>query len=535
MSGIGHSIDYLYNYEGTGDTAVDGVLSGLLWDDPTIEYSFPGNASEYGTYYYYGAGESYTQYEISGAMQAVARFALDSSDGNSANDGFSVAGFTAQNIEYTTSWGAHIRISQTGTDAYGFGTAWSYYPYTNNTAGDVWFYDGYYDYSDPTAGDYAYLTMIHELGHSFGLKHPHSDLNFDPSPEQYDSMEYSVMSYKSYVGTEREYYTNAQYSYAQTYMMLDIRALQHLYGANFSVNSGDTTYSWTPSSGRTYVNGQTAIAPGGNTIFATIWDGGGTDTYDLGAYSTDLLIDLAPGSQSVFDDGQLADLGDGHSASGNIYNALQYQGSSQSLIENAIGGKGDDKIWGNTAGNALIGGSGNDILKGFGGDDTLEGKADNDNLQGGDGQDDLSGNAGNDELRGNADADILKGGGGNDSLFGGLGDDILNGGSGADLLAGQSGSDVFRFLTTNDAGLGARKDTISDFKSGQDRIDLSRLTGPPLEYQKGGTFSGEDATVLVKVYSEGIRLFIDTDADGTADMQINLTGVYSVTQDDFLL
>lgn len=400
MSGTGHSIDYLYDYEGTGVIAVDGVLSGLLWDDPTIEYSFPGNASEYGTYYYYGSGESYTQYEISDAMQAVARFALDSDDGNSANDGFSVAGFTAQNIEYTTSWGAHIRISQTGTDAYGFGTAWSYYPYTNNTAGDVWFYDGYYDYSDPTAGDYAYLTMIHELGHSFGLKHPHSDLNFDPSPEQYDSMEYSVMSYKSYVGTEREYYTNAQYGYAQTYMMLDIRALQHLYGANFSVNSGDTIYSWSPTSGQTYVNGQTAIAPGGNTIFATIWDGGGTDTYDLSAYSTDLLIDLAPGSQSVFRDSQLADLGDGHSASGNIYNALQYQGDSRSLIENAIGGQGDDRIIGNSAKNVLIGRSGDDFLKGLASDDSLHGKSGNDELKGGDGNDTLLGNAGQDELKG---------------------------------------------------------------------------------------------------------------------------------------
>ena len=32
-------------------------------------------------------------------------------------------------------------------------------------------------------------------------------------------------------------------------MMLDIAALQELYGADFAVNAGDTVYRWKPGSG----------------------------------------------------------------------------------------------------------------------------------------------------------------------------------------------------------------------------------------------------------------------------------------------
>ena len=83
-------------------------------------------------------------------------------------------------------------------------------------------------------------------------------------------------------------------------MMYDIAALQHMYGADFTTNSGNTTYTWNPLNGNTVVNGLTTITPGGNRIFLTIWDGGGIDTYDLSAYSSNLSVNLAPGSYSVF-------------------------------------------------------------------------------------------------------------------------------------------------------------------------------------------------------------------------------------------
>jgi len=104
-----------------------------------------------------------------------------------------------------------------------------------------------------------------------------------------------------------------------------------------------------------------------NRIFATIWDGGGKDTYDLSDYGDGVVVDLRPGKSSLFSQSQRADLGeyDGagqHMASGNIYNALQYKGNAKSLIENAIGGSGDDRLTGNTANNELTGNGGGDTF-----------------------------------------------------------------------------------------------------------------------------------------------------------------------------
>ncbi len=122
----------------------------------------------------------------------------------------------------------------------------------------------------------------------------------------------------------------------------------------------------------------------------TIWDGGGNDTYDLSNYNTDLRVDLSPGGWTTTDPAQLANLGttaDPHFARGNIANALLYQNNSASLIENAIGGSGDDDIIGNAANNSLSGGAGKDTIHGGLGNDTLDGGTGADLLVGGMGND----------------------------------------------------------------------------------------------------------------------------------------------------
>ena len=83
-------------------------------------------------------------------------------------------------------------------------------------------------------------------------------------------------------------------------------------------------------------------------------------------------------------------------ARGNVFNALQYHGDARSLIENAVGGTGNDNLKGNAAANSLTGGSGNDSLYGLAGNDRLDGGAGNDVLDGGTGADIMIGGAGND-------------------------------------------------------------------------------------------------------------------------------------------
>lgn len=95
-----------------------------------------------------------------------------------------------------------------------------------------------------------WYNAIHESGHALGLKHPSEAYNVAPygaSPvldKTYDAMEYTIMSYNSFPGEGASGVGEADaYDYAQTFMMLDIRALQRMYGADFTTNSGNTTYS----------------------------------------------------------------------------------------------------------------------------------------------------------------------------------------------------------------------------------------------------------------------------------------------------
>ena len=421
MSGTGNST---VGVTATGSDFIDGVLYGVGWGDSTVYYSFPANNSEYGY-----TGEPGTFGTISTAQKYAANMALNTFYGNAAQDGFSIEGFTNLNIAYTNNNGAHVRIAETNTDPYGFGTAWGYYPSTGVKGGDIWFYA---NYRSPEAGNYSWATMFHEIGHAMGLKHGNETGGVANTaiPSQWDSMEYSVMTYRSYVGGPTTGYTNETWGYAQSYMMADIAALQQMYGADYTTNSGNTVYKWNPNSGDTLVNGEVGIDAGGNRIFATIWDGGGKDTYDLTAYSTDLVIDLRPGGYSKFSDVQLANLGDGNYSRGNIFNALLFNNDNRSLIENAKGGSGNDFILGNDAKNTLKGNNGKDTLKGEKGNDKLFG------------------------------------GNGKDKLFGGGGKDKLDSGRGNDKLKGNGGNDKFVFKNNYD------KDKVLDFKDNRDTIML---------------------------------------------------------------
>ncbi|WP_181150072.1 M10 family metallopeptidase, partial [Ensifer aridi] len=300
MSGTGKTLRTVIP---TGNDLIDGLLYGSAWTG-MITYAFPTSNSSYSY-----DGEKYDGFKsISPAQQNTALFALEQSYGSAANDGFSVEGLTNANIAAGSASSATVRFAQSDVPE----TAYAYIPGAYAQAGDVWFGTTYAgtvnDYRNPVAGNYAWHTLLHELGHALGLKHGHeAEGAFDALPSQYDSIEYSIMTYRGYVGGNGYYYE--QYGAPQTFMMADIAALQEMYGADFTTNSGNTVYKWTPGSGATLVNGAAAISPGANRIFATIWDGGGNDTYDLTAYTTGLKVDLRPGQASTLSIDQLAWLG----------------------------------------------------------------------------------------------------------------------------------------------------------------------------------------------------------------------------------
>ncbi len=496
----------------SGDARVDGLLSGFAWSSGgTLTFSFPDSAGDYEAFY--GASEPTRGFAQAGSAlrDAVRKILLGEAAGvatGPGSPGASVLGATNLAIaEGAQDAWSDIRVALSAAPS----TAWAYYP-NGREGGDVWL-GSRNDFANPRLGTWLFVTAIHELGHALGLKHPHEISNgFAAMPEAWDSLEFSVMSYRSRVGAPTNLgYTNGAFDYPQSWMMLDIAALQAMYGADYTHRAGNTRYGWDPATGETFVDGIGQGRPGEgsvgqtNRVFLTIWDGGGTDTYDLSNYASGVLVDLAPGGHSVLSAAQLAvlDARDGTTARGNVFNSLLHQGNTASLIENALGGAGADTLRGNGTANRLEGAAGQDRLDGREGPDLLIGGAGTDTLLGGTGHDtfliqdtldtviELPGEGldtllvetaspitlpdGVELLRlgslgrvatGNEAGNLLIGTAAADRLDGRGGADLLRGGGGADTLTGDLGADRFELRP------GEGVDRITDFTPGLDQLAL---------------------------------------------------------------
>jgi len=353
---------------------IQALISGARWDTGNLTYSFPTSAADYSDYPAPPAGEQnepQNNFEgFNAAQQSTARQIL----AGIAN--LTDLSFTEQAVN---PGGAILRFGMTDET----GAAHAYLPSTDPRGGDSWFRNSPPEghtlpiFDNPILGSYAHLAFIHEIGHALGLKHGHEFPALSPG---HDSMEYSVMTYRSHVGDSlSDGYRNETYGFAQSLMMYDIAALQRMYGADFTFNGGDTVYRWSPTSGQMFINGVGQATPGANRVFMTVWDGGGVDTYDLSNYTDatyQATIDLRPGEWTTTSSVQVAHLGGGNYARGNVANALLFNGDPRSLIENAIGSSGSDILIGNQVSNRLTGGGAFDTFRWMSVEDSRPGAAD---------------------------------------------------------------------------------------------------------------------------------------------------------------
>jgi Ca2+-binding RTX toxin-like protein len=522
----------------TGNRNVDATLIGSKWGTTNLTFSFPTSGTNYGDYTFDSNGVSNYHVDAGTQLQAAARAAFAQLS--------ALTGLTFTEISDTDSVHANIRISETA-DA-DVPSAYGNFPSdTRPFAGDIWFGRNNQPYYDLAAkGTWGFSTMMHEIGHTMGLKHGHQDYtNLDLSfyfgtaprpgsqsltPDR-DGQAWSLMTYTPAPGTSG--FAGEKISQPQTYMQYDIAALQYMYGANFNTNNGDSVYTFSQTTGEMFINGVGQGAPSGNRILLTIWDGGGTDTIDASNYAGGVTIDLRPGEFSTVDQAQLVNhlalSGGVAMAPGNIAMSLLYNNDVRSLIENATGGTGNDILVGNMANNVLDGGAGSDsvIFTSTTGVNVTLNDTNTDVIVNHDGETDtlrsienIGGTSGSDTITGNSLDNVLTGGSGGTDVLSGLGgnDRLIGGGFTVttNFIPGSPPSqpDITKPQATNNGSIGTAVNTAG-FYDIDANPNITNATTIPHATINATAFGGVVEYYRIDVTAAGAQAIFDIDGGGT--------------------
>ena len=237
-------------------------------------------------------------------------------------------------------------------------------------------------------GSYGWQTLIHELGHAMGLKHPGAyNAGGGTTPGPYlpptmDNRSMSIMSYKnptaSTVVTLSGSSTNNSYSLQtsmaastpSTFQVFDVAALQYLYGAN-TTSTQPNPMSITDD----YKKFETVWAPQGIELNATATTRSNLFDLRAGGYSS---ISVRTEASNVADfKAQLVAKGfsesNANTAANSVMSSLKakkadatlYNGKNSlalsygSQYKKVVGGTGSDKFFAGTYSTDIDGGGGN--------------------------------------------------------------------------------------------------------------------------------------------------------------------------------
>ena len=202
-----------------------------------------------------------------------------------------------------------------------------------------------------------------------------------------------------------------------------------------------------------------------------------------------------------------------------------YAGTGDTNDFDSLGLPGAQTINDGNDNDTQYGGAGNDIINGQNGGDLLYGGSGDDTLTGGNGTDAIYGGSGTDNIIGNQSSD---------QIYGGFGADIIDPNNGQ--ASGDREADTIYYIDLKDTG-----DTINNFVSGEDKINLSALDFGDVDHAFG--WGGQQTSQYVQAHSvtwfqSGSDVVVLADTDGnlaTAEFSMTLTGISSLNQNDFLL
>jgi hypothetical protein len=362
-------------------TGVKELINGTEWQSSTITYSFNKTPpSDYYTYPEGGLTDGFTPLDAQqrDAVKQIMREldALLSLSFVEVQSGGDIA-FNIVDMDATTAG-----------FSFNPGNTYSY-------EGDIFLSSAFN--TDPqnfglNPGQNGWLTIVHELGHALGLKHPFEGtlgIGYDQLPPELDDTNHTVMSYTNRYDITPELTYSADtvsihypITYTQLYGLYDVAALDYIYGLEQNYNAQENIYTFSFADGKPL----------------TIVDQGGDDILDLSSTTGADIIDLTPGSVNSADVHTLDEIiklyqDDLHAHS--FYTAdswistnlsdlyLQeelFTGkdaltiSAESIIEDISTGLGDDLVKDNFVDNVIQTAAGDDgIYLGSGGYDSVDG------------------------------------------------------------------------------------------------------------------------------------------------------------------
>lgn len=447
---------------------------GTASDNPHSAF-FPGQA----------AADGY--YPFTTEQQAAARAAIQLWDD-----------LIPQHFVETRGNGADIQFANSNDP----GQAYAWPPYWSGLGssfqGDVFTHDPVTNPSNMQFGfgQYGNTTLVHEIGHTLGLSHPGNYNAGSGGPITYgndaeyfqDSQEYTIMSYFGAWNTGGApidwrysggiFYDNSP----QGPMLHDIYAIQTAYGLDPTTRATATVYGFNSNAGNALYDFNQNFTP-----YLSLYDAGGNDTIDLSGFHASQYLNLNSGEFSSIGDVLMSTAQFGHAFHDGYLAATGVDLYTRGYTDTVLGNIALSGLASTEAANAAaiaadtgVGGIGTVNYENF----SIAYNTIIENAVGG---------QGNDLIVGNGAANRIDGQGGNDVLIGG------------------ANGDVFVFQNNGST------DTIADFQTGLDKIDLSGVNGASAAY--------------VSYNAAAHSVQIDTNHDGTADMFIKVFGTGPVASD----